>query len=305
MKIFYTLFLFSLLYSAEYKPLSEKDKVDFANSYDALIDAWEEQNFHALNLFAPSIIEKHKSILLDPGAKDLRTHFNKIDSLYSLSLKKESQLKTITQIQSQLVKKNYKECLQTIQTFGSFSELDSLYSKRVMGFLINCQKEYSKNNGAQAIPFLNTLSLKNQSHLNELELSYKDQIQKEFFRLTVNLNRDSILAFRTRYPGILTNDVQAYLNKSKDAHKSSVLKRPSVRAYMDYFAVYQVPDKRMSKSFDELLYKEFAKTKSIDHAERYIKFYPNGLYRTTVKTFIQRFRYIEEQERQMREEYGE
>ena len=225
--------------SAEYKALSRGERSAFLDAYQAVKIAAGEKNYLAIIKFAPSLITKYESIMLDPSCRNIRPQFLELNRilLEVRNLRAADSLEAV--IAARRKSGNTRELLQVYDSIlPSLAYYDTLRYQVHLMYYNGLTVTVSNENSVDSYAFLASLRFIDPAILD----SYKVKVQKKFdvrlAQLSAIMNPDSILAFQSSYPGIHKDDVDALFDRSRVAMRQSLLRMPSLSGYRDFKRVF-------------------------------------------------------------------
>ncbi|MBN1292361.1 MAG: hypothetical protein JXB48_11025 [Candidatus Latescibacteria bacterium] len=224
---------------AEYKALSRGERAAFLDAYQAVKIAAGERNYNAIIKFAPSLISKYESIMLDPSCRNIRPQFLDMGRI----LLQVRNLRAADSLEAVIAVKrgsgNTRELLKAYDSIlPSLAYYDTSRYQAHLMYYNGLTVTISNENNVDSYAFLASLKFIDPAILD----SYRVKVQKKFdvrlAQLSAIMNPDSILAFQASYPGIHKDDIDALFDRSRIAMRQSLLRQPSLSGYRDFKRVF-------------------------------------------------------------------
>jgi len=281
-----SLSLFLSLSIAAYKPLSKSEKKQFLKSADALEIAFSERNFEGIQRFAPEILSRYESIVLDPECMKLRPIYKRISDLYIKSgfeIQYDS-LQALLKIKTgspRTTLERYQPLLRFLK-----DKNDSLFQYH-MSVLEGFQDKFFKAN-----PTLNTLHFISSLAFYSIKLwetqsdQLKSELQKEFSNLTFQHDKEKLIEFAKKYPGVFEVEIQSLISRAKLKERASILKKPSLEAIDKYYKSYPEQDKKLDGIAENLFFKMWDTNKSDSLANEFTQRFPRSRYTFTITEWL-------------------
>lgn len=316
MRISYLVLMVLLTVSirAEYHPLTDAQKIEFRDSYQAVRQAYEEKNYVPIIRFTPEIISRYESVLFDPDCKKYRQMYVEMSEIYNRvkgAKTADSLEAVIAQAQLSSDKKDLLVSYDTILPIlfaadSSRFRVHYYYYQHIVSGLTSSDK-------MDTYTFLSSLKYVDSTTLEKYSKSIRSQFDLKIAELSAAMNPDSILAFQKQYPHIKMNDIAALLERSRLSMRHSISRHPTIYDYLHYRELFGddkllksilfskgmkeamciVPDIRTLKdfvklfpedadivwgTFEDSLYVNWSRTRDRMRADNYFRFYPQGRY---------------------------
>lgn len=314
--------LSSLAQADGYRPLSRKDRRDFVQAYHAVKVAFKQSNFGAIFRFAPGIITRFESVILDPDCAKLRPYYHELKDI----LFRVRDHRKIDSLEAGL---NHERSIgDTKDLLLAYDSALPIMKALDIHTYIRHKKTYDSLVTALPGPktmseysFLASLSCIDSSYIERYRESIQDKFDARMAQLSASMNADSILAFQKSYPTVQSDDVAALLERSRIALKQSLSRRPSLPGYLgyrnlfgddpmlkeiiliqtlklslyptanptplrEYIRVFPDDEQSVWAAFEDSLYVEWQSGDDLERAREYLRLYPQGRYATVVKDAI-------------------
>lgn len=272
-----------------YKPLSKSEKKTFQATAKAFRAAYAERNFEAINRFGATVLETYAPIELDPECRELRPLFAEIRSIIESAQTLAALDSLAAAPEDARDRREWKTCMVSYQPFLAYLErrdMDSLFQVHYSR-LLDCQKNLLRETrNLKALSGMAQLKYYDHSLWQRQNKSIQTQAFQEFFAVSASMNRDSLLAFRGRYPDLFTQDIQTLLEKTRQKHRLSVLRNPSKDGITGYYAVYPDRDPALDKLLEQSLFRAFQARPSPEAANKYLLSFPEGPGSPLVKDYL-------------------
>jgi hypothetical protein len=278
LKILLTLLLISISL-AEYKPLKRKERKAFLKAAEAVEIAVQENNREAIMRFAPGILKDYESVLLDPDSEKLREKYLFIEQALKNATNQGELAEITKKVDASITTGDYKGCItnyQEVLDYLSKKGLDSLMEEHERK-LADCQVNLlAADKSVETLQFLSSHKYYDRVSWMDFSKSMESSISREFLELSASLDRNSIIEFKKKYPGLHERDVHTLLNKARDQHRLSILKNPSKDEIFKYYGIYPEKDAALEKLLEQILYSEWKQSQKIKDADRYLNYFPNS-----------------------------
>ena len=247
---------FTAISSAEYKALSRGDRSAFLDAYRAVKIAVEEKNYKAIIKFAPSLITKYESIMLDPSCRNIRPQFLDMSRilLQVRNLRAADSLEEV--IEAKKKTGNTRELLQTYDSIlPALAYYDTLRYQAHLMYYNGLTVTISNENNVDSYAFLASLNFIDPAILDSYRMKVQMKFDVRLAQLSAIMNPDSILAFKSSYPGIHKDDVDALFDRSRIAMRKSLLRQPSLSGYKDFKRIFG-DDPKLKESMTGYVFKK-------------------------------------------------
>lgn len=318
------LFVAPLAQNAEptYKPLSRSEKKELKQSAAAIAAAQKEGNYEQIRKFAPGMLNRFGSVMLDPESTELRKAYGSIETAYAVAQTQEQDLTWNERLKGLEGRERLIERDKYV-TWLKEQNNDSVFVRQLEMFKTDVTR-YAEN-----APVMEAYSII--KILQNVPASYKEKLLRK-----AEKNRADIMAqlcnmrkiadlreFARMYPNLFTSDVEALITVLKDKKRSAVLRDPSGRAWADYvretgdssvairekvrnsvltklntpgerevrdfedYMAFFGADEDVVRLYDEFLYKRFKEELTLETAIEYLDACPSGEHRRVVKGWVQ------------------
>jgi hypothetical protein len=286
------------------------------DNYNAVKEAVTEKNYASILKFAPDMIIKFESVLMDPECKRQRPLYVEIETILdyvryaigidSLNYEAGLYLKK-NDIESALV--TYDKILSALNKNDS----DNIpkFRKKFDSLVVIAEKKQSM----ATYSILTSLTHINRESLKGCRYEMSDQFDEKIAQLSASMNPDRLYQFKKNYPDVKPEMVTELIDRARVAMRQSLLRQPSTIGYLHYkelfgddklirdalknrcfsmaFAVEQLPDplpvkdfvtvfpeeeQKIWKEFEDSLYKKWNVKPSEISAQSYLKLFPQGRY---------------------------
>jgi len=267
-------------YCKEYQPLTGKEKKEFLQVYKSIVEAYKGGNYSIVQKFSPEIIEKYEAIMLDSKSEDLRPKYKEISDILVNSKRlfiRDSLMQLI--YQKHKLQKN-SECADGYQDLFAFIDKEGVFDslkKKETPHLYECiVKMYEENPSYATFEKIDHYRYSNREYIEKIRKKIENEFEDKLLKLSSEMNVDTLLDFKQKYPGVLQSDIESLLEKAKDKYRLSILRKinpGSVKAYYDKFGG---PNDELELALERNMYDKFDKEKSKDNAEDYQYRFPKG-----------------------------
>jgi len=302
-------------FAGEYRPLSGADKKALADNYNAVKEAFTEKNYASILKFAPDMLMKFESVLMDPECKKLRPLYVEIGVILdyvrytigidSLNYGAALYLKR-NDIESALV--TYDKLLSALNK--NDSDNISRFRKKFDSLAAIAEKKQSM----ATYSILTSLTHINRESLKGCRYEMSDQFDEKIAQLSASMNPDSLYQFKKKYPDVKPEMVTELIDRARVAMRQSLLRQPSTIGYLhykelfgddklirdalknrcfsmafaaetpdplpvkDFVTVFPEEEQKIWKEFEDSLYKKWNAKPSEISAQSYLKLFPQGRY---------------------------
>ncbi len=276
----------------DYSPLDKAQKKLFKSSYIALIKAADEGNKEAFLLFAPGMIVKYESILLDPQCVDLRNAYKDIKSryqMYQLSLSVDSLKTTLNQ---SIKEKDFPSIFKVSSSLLSIyrqngnDSLFKVYQTKIDSLILS---NYHNNSDFAVFTSIEQFPYISQNVIDtlksQLELTKRDALT----RLSANLDYDEISDFQKQYPSLFSEDVAHLKDMAQANLKTSALRsalKGNTQSLIDYRDRFGAKDNTVDKVLENSLFKAFEVSQNEETAGRYLLYFPDSPRAAKTKEYL-------------------
>jgi hypothetical protein len=301
--------------AGEYHPLSGVEKKSLVDNYKAIKAAFAEKNYVSIQRFAPVMLSKFESVLMDPECRKLRPFYIEIESILGFvryavkidSINAEASLYLArNDIESSLVA--YDNLLTALQENDSENTIK--FKKKFDTLVAIAEKKKSM----ATYSILTSLNHINREGLKGVRYEMMDQFDEKLAQLSASMNPDSLYKFQKNYSDIKPEMVMALLDRARGAMRQSLVRQPSIDGYShykslfgddklirealkrrcfrmafametpdplpvkDFVSIFPEDEQKIWKEFEDSLYQKWNAKPSEIAAKNYLRLFPEGRY---------------------------
>lgn len=290
--VFLLLILNNLAGSGEYRPLSKEDRREFLRTYSSIAEAYRSKNYGVIKEYGPDLVKKYGSINLDSRCADLRPKLKQMDEIVISSRKITVKDSLYALINEAYKAKKYERCASIYQDFFSFLDsegsFDSLKQAETPRLYETIKQMYLSDPSYNTFNQIVRFRYSDRNFVENTRSRIETGLEQKLLSLSSQMNIDSLLSFKEKYPGIFSSDLSVLIEKARDKYRLSVLRKISpadVKAFYDKFGG---PDEELEKALEKEMYLRFEKERSRNAAADYLSRFPAGKHARAVNEFVAR-----------------
>lgn len=283
--------LFSIQ-AATYKSLTGDEKRDFQKTYSSIKETYRVGNYSVIRKFCSDILDRFGSILLDSKCEDLRPKYKEIEEILVNSKRLSIRDSLIALIYENHKFQRNSVCADLYQDFFEFIDKEGVYDslkKAETPHLYECiANMYNSDPSFETFEKIDHYRYSDRKYVEKIRKQIETGFEQRLLQLSSDMNVDTLLAFKQKYPGVLQGDIESLIEKSKDKYRLSIIRKinpGSVKAYYDKFGG---PDDELETTLEKSMYDKFVKEKSKEAAEDYAYRFPKGKYLMYVQEYLTR-----------------
>lgn len=285
--------VFVVSISAEhvYAPLVKAQKKLFTDSYAALIQANQDGNDMAFIMFAPGVLTRYESILLDPNCTELRPAYNEIKVKYKL-IKMSSIVDSIECCLNQtIISGNFPEIIKLSSSLLNILQENNMvslfagYQKKIDSLILS---NYHDNTDVAVYSSIIQLPFVSQYVLDSLRIYLETTKRDVLTKLSANLDYNEIATFQSNYPTLFSDEIPHLKDMAQSNLKNSAIhsaQKGDVQALIDYRDKFG-NDIAVNKILERSLYSAFMRYQTEENASKYLMYFPNSNRAETLKDFL-------------------
>jgi hypothetical protein len=284
--------LFSLE-AASFKSLTNDDRKEFIKTYSSIKEAYKAGNYSVIKKFCPDLIDKYGSIMLDSKSEDLRPKYKEMEEILIDSKRLSTRDSLLALIYGDHKFQRYSACADIYQDFFAFIDREGVYDslkRKEMPHLYECiVKMYENDQSFATFEKIDQYRYSDRAYVEKLRKQIENGFEQRILQLSSEMNVDTLLAFKQKYPGVFTNDVESLLEKAKDKYRLSILRKISPGAVKEFYDKFGGPDDELESTLEKTMFGKFQKERTKEDAEDYAYRFPKGKNIMAVQEFLSHF----------------
>ena len=281
------------LQAAPYKSLTNDDKKEFVKAYASIKEAYKAANYSAIKKYCPDLLDRFGSIMLDSKTEDLRTKYKEIEQILVDSKRLSTRDSLLSVIYEHHKFQRYSACADIYQDFFAFLDREGVYDslkRKEMPHLYECIVEmYETDQSYATFQKIDQYHYSDRAYVEKLRKHIETGFEQRILQLSSEMNVDTLLSFKQKYPGVYSNDVESLLEKSKDKYRLSILRKISPAAVKEFYDKFGGPDDELESTLEKNMFEKFLKERSREDAEDYAYRFPKGKNIMSVQEFLSHF----------------
>jgi hypothetical protein len=304
-----------------YKPLSRNDRKELKEAAAAIRVALGKGRYAEVREFAPPLIDKFKSVTLDPQSELYRKFYEEIKAAYQNSLDAndlsswEERLRDADNDSIRIeLRDQYITHLDSLVKSEEAARQKKLFEKEVKAYVDNAS-------AMSAYEFISRLVNVPNQYKSKVKAETEKQCEEIMVQLCSTTDIGKLREFQSKYPDLYAADIQSLISQQQSSKRLQLLKKPSGEAYLayvaqtgdtssalklkvrrrlerdirvtpsqekfeDYFRSFNDPDEQIMSAYDEFLYAKFRQNISVDDALAYLEVFPEGKKAVIIRTWI-------------------
>ena len=187
----------------------------------------------------------------------------------------------------------YSACADIYQDFFAFLDREGVYDslkRKEMPHLYECIVEmYETDQSYATFQKIDQYHYSDRAYVEKLRKHIETGFEQRILQLSSEMNVDTLLAFKQKYPGVYSNDVESLLEKAKDKYRLSILRKISPASVKEFYDKFGGPDGELESTLEKTMYEKFLKERSREDAEDYSYRFPKGKNIMSVQEFLSHF----------------
>jgi hypothetical protein len=284
--------LFSIQ-AASYKSLANDERNEFSRTYASIKQAYKEANYSIIKQFCPDILDKYGSIMLDAKSEDLRPKFKEIQEILVDSRRLSTRDSLLSLIYEHHRFQRYGACADIYQDFFAFLDREGIYDslkRKEMPHLYECiLRMYENDQSFETFRRIDQYRYSDRAYVERIRKQIEGGFEERILRLSSEMNVDTLIAFKEKYPGVFTNDVESLLQKARDKYRLSILRKISPAVVKEFYDKFGGPDSELETTLEKSMWVKFLQEQSREDAEDYAYRFPKGKNIISVQEYLSHF----------------
>ena len=278
--------------AASYKSLTNDERKDFVKTFSSIKEAYKVGNYSVIKKFCPDLIDKYGSIMLDAKSEDLRPKYKEMEEILIDSKRLSIRDSLLALIYEHHKFQRYSACADIYQDFFAFLDREGVYDslkRKEMPHLYECiVKMHENDQSFTTFEKIDQYNYSDRVYVEKIRKQIENGFEQRILQLSSEMNVDTLIAFKQKFPGVFTNDVESLLEKAKDKYRLSILRKISPGAVKEFYDKFGGPDDELESTLEKTMFGKFQKERSKETAEDYAYRFPKGKNIMSVQDFLSR-----------------